>query len=156
MYVGVMGKGDKKRAWLIESYREGNKVKKRLHQCFGYISEINRDDPDAFDKLKAKYSNQEDPEQKRLRESNAVLEVLNNKIKEVKFPAHCPMINYAGQITLPLWRYMGLNKTISDLQHYHNPDLTCSLNDVIYTLCSLMLMLPQNFQFLIPENVTQL
>ena len=74
MYVGVMGKGDKKRAWLIESYREGNKVKKRLHQCFGYISEINRDDPDAFDKLKAKYSNQEDPEQKRLRESNAVLE----------------------------------------------------------------------------------
>ena len=74
MYVGVMGKGDKKKAWLIESYREGNKVKKRLHQCFGYISEINRDDPDAFDKLKAKYSNQEDPEQKRLRESNAVLE----------------------------------------------------------------------------------
>ena len=67
MYVGVMGKGDKKKAWLIESYREGNKVKKRLHQCFGYISEINRDDPDAFDKLKAKYSNQEDPEQKRLR-----------------------------------------------------------------------------------------
>ena len=61
MYVGVMGKGDKKKAWLIESYREGNKVKKRLHQCFGYISEINRDDPDAFDKLKAKYSNQEDP-----------------------------------------------------------------------------------------------
>ena len=54
MYVGVMGKGDKKKACLIESYREGNKVKKRLHQCFGYISEINRDDPDAFDKLKAK------------------------------------------------------------------------------------------------------
>lgn len=142
MYVGVMGKGDKKKAWLIESYREGSKVKKRLHKCFGYISEINRDDPDAFDKLKAKYSNQEDPEQKRLRESNAVLEVLNNKIKEVKFPAHCPMINYAGQITLPLWRYMGLNKTISDLQHYHNPNLNCSLNDVIYTLCSLKLWDP--------------
>ena len=55
MYVRVKGEGPKARVYVMESVRRGSKVVGVVREKLGHLEDLERDDPNALEKLRAKY-----------------------------------------------------------------------------------------------------
>ena len=98
MYVGTMGKGNAAKVYLLESYRDGAKVKKRILQCFGHLSELIKDDPMAVEKLKAQFDKHEEKSLKKAQEAAAAAQALNLDIESIQSSLKLPEIIYSNYI----------------------------------------------------------
>ena len=102
MYITVMysGKG-KKNAYvkLAEAYRKDGVKKTRIIKTFGRLDELTKDDPDALEKLKAKYSEQREAKKQatveaRLESARHVMGISNEAAKSDLSLAPSPLLRY--------------------------------------------------------------
>ena len=140
MYLSIIGRGDKARVYLVESFRKDGKVSTRNIKSFGSVKDINKDDPHALDKLKAQYSKENFRAQRKAREEQNLKEVLQQDF--AKITAKAPLVDYSPLLLQPIWDNLGLSKTIFSLQQYHCNGITYDLNKVISTLCFLKITDP--------------
>ena len=144
MYVGTMGKGNRAKVYLLESYRDGKKVKKRILQCFGHLSELTREDPLAVEKLKAKFDRHEEKNAKRAQEAAVAAYALNFDPKDTLSSLKAPEIIYSNYILRPLWKELEISKTINYLQKYYYKDVKYSIDNVVSTQCFLKIIDPSS------------
>ena len=144
MYVGTMGKGNRAKVYLLESYRDGKKVKKRILQCFGHLSELTREDPLAVEKLKAKFDRHKEKNAKRAQEAAVAAYALNFDPKDTLSSLKAPEIIYSNYILRPLWKELEISKTINYLQKYYYKDVKYSIDNVVSTQCFLKIIDPSS------------
>ena len=147
MYISTRGKGQNTRVYLLESYREDGKVKKRVVQNFGYLSDLTNDDPDALEKLKAKFDKTNEKQAKRAQEAAAAANfVLNFDVEKNRFLQKSPELIFTNYVLKPLWNELRLSKTFLNLQNYHYKNIDYNINNVIYTLCFLKIFDPSSIR----------
>ena len=56
MHIRVVPSGKYHLVYLVENWREGGTTRSRNVVKFGRLEDLVKDDPDALDKLKAKYT----------------------------------------------------------------------------------------------------
>lgn len=134
MYISVLGKGDKARVYLVESFRKDGKVSTRNIKSFGRVSDINKDDPEALNKLKAKYDKSNEVAKRKAKEQQVLDEVLRQDAQSLQLKSKAPLLDYSQLVLMSVWNELGLSKNISNLQNYHESDLSYDLNKVISTL----------------------
>ncbi len=150
MFVGIIGKGKSARVWLQESYREGGKVKKRLIQCYGYLSELTKDDPQAFEKLKAQFeeSRAEKKALKQAREFAAAQEILNGETSLDDFCTSLrpPEMIFSNYIIRHLWSELGLNVCFDSMQRRRYKTVEFNINEVAFVESFLKIIDPSSIR----------
>ncbi len=148
MFVGIVGKGKSARVWLQESYRENGKVKKRRIECYGYLADLIKDDPLAYEKLKAQFdeSRAEKKALKQAREFAAAQQVLNGEIEEDDFCGFMrpPEIIYSNYIVRHLWSEIGLYTCLDSIQRRKYNTIEFNLNEVAFTESFLKIIDPSS------------
>ena len=141
MYVAIKGKGKNAKVYLLESYWENGKSKKRCIKYFGSFDNLTKDDPEYVSKLKALYSKkrQDKLDAKRNLEIATAsecfeLDKLISSSNKSNF-SRALSVNYANFVLNPLWNELGLYFKINQLQTIHHPSLSFNLNSIVSNLC---------------------
>ena len=151
MYISVTGKKGFEYVYVIESVREGKKTKHNIIKKLGKLSDLTKDDPNAIEKLKAKYRELtadaiEERTQKaaeetveRYRDALRVADELHNQ-EESPYPLLC----YGLEPLRVLWnRELNLGRCISNLQYY-NSKCEFDLNKAIFYLTGTKVLDPSS------------
>ena len=151
MYISVTGKKGFEYVYVIESVRAGKKTKHNIIKKLGKLSDLTKDDPNAIEKLKAKYreltaDSIEERTQKaaeetveRYRDALRVADELHNQ-EESPYPLLC----YGLEPLRVLWnRELNLGRCISNLQYY-NSKCEFDLNKAIFYLTGTKVLDPSS------------
>lgn len=151
MYITVMysGKG-KKNAYvkLAEAYRKDGVKKTRIIKTFGRLDELTKDDPDALEKLKAKYSEQREAKKQatveaRLESARHVMGISNEAAKSDLSLAPSPLLRYGHY---PLWKIwdddLGLTQKLNYLQKSGDSRVKFNINEVVRHMVCLKVLDP--------------
>ena len=151
MYISVTGKKGFEYVYVTESVREGKKTKHKIIKKLGKLSDLIKDDPNALEKLKAKYKELtadsiEERTQKaaektveRYRDALKVADELRNQDE-----SPLPLLCYGLEPLRILWnRELNLGRCISNLQYY-NSKCEFDLNKAIFYLTGTKVLDPSS------------
>ncbi len=149
MYVAVKGKGKKAKVYLLESYRENGKYKKRCLKYFGSFDNLTKDDPEYVSKLKALYGKQRQDKLDAKRDLEIATAAESFKLDKLISSnksnfSRAVSLNYANFILNPLWNELGLYFKINQLQTIHYHSLPFNMNTVVSNLCFRKLIDPSS------------
>ncbi len=147
MFITTTGKGASTRVYLVESYREDGKVKKRVIKNFGHLSDLTKDDPNALEKLKAQFDKRAENSAKKAQEAAAAVKSIFEVSENREFHrSKSPEISYANYILRPIWNELGVSKFLCNLQAYNYKNIKYNINDAISTLCFLKIFDPSSIK----------
>lgn len=155
MYITVLHSGkEKKNAYvkLVEAYRKNGVKKTRVITTFGRLDELTRKDPQALEKLKAKYSQERTAKKQatvnaRLESAARVL-ALHNEAPGSSSETPAPLLHYGHY---PLWQIwdddLGLTQKINYLQKASGTRVKFNFNDVARHMACLKVLDPSSVLF---------
>ena len=153
MYITVTKSGkNKKNAYvkLVEAYRVDGKKRERTVQCFGRLDDLTKEDPQALEKLKAKYSQEREAKKKatveaRLENVNRVM-AISNEAAFAETPA--PLLHYGHYALHQVWdEDLGLTQKIDYLQKTSGSRAKFKFSAVARHMACLKVMDPSSVLF---------
>ena len=151
MFIRISGKKGFEYVYVVASVREDKTIKQKIIKKLGKLSDLTKDDPNAIEKLKAKYRELtadaiEERTQKaaeetveRYRDALRVADELHNQ-EESPYPLLC----YGLEPLRVLWnRELNLGRCISNLQYY-NSKCEFDLNKAIFYLTGTKVLDPSS------------
>jgi len=150
MYVNKFGSGKNVYVRLMEAYRDPQtgEVKKRVVKKFGRYDDLIKDDPDAYEKLKAKYKKEAEEKKqatanRRLADAQKILS-LNGKSRQATSPV--PLLSYGQYVCASLWNELALPRKINYMQKTQT-HVKFNLNAAISYLCFMKVLDPASILF---------
>ena len=150
MYISKFGSGKNVYVRLLEAYRDPKTktVKKRIVKNFGRYDVLVKDDPDAYEKLRAKYRNQSEQKvlataSNRLADVQRILSITGGS-KAATTPL--PLLNYGHHVCRSLWDELELPRKIRYMQRTQTR-IKFDLNAAISYLCFMKVLDPASILF---------
>ncbi|MBO6257808.1 MAG: IS1634 family transposase [Succinivibrio sp.] len=151
MFIRISGRKGFEYVYVVASVREGKNIKQKIIKKLGKLSDIIKDDPNALDKLKAKYKDLtadsiEEKTQKaaeetveRYRDALRVADEIRNQDE-----SPLPLLCYGLEPLRVLWnRELNLGRCIANLQYY-NSKCEFDLNRAIFYLTGTKVLDPSS------------
>ena len=150
MYVNKFGSGKNVYVRLLEAYRDPQtgEVKKKVVKNFGRYDDLIKEDPDAYEKLKAKYKQESEAKTRatansRLADVQKIL-AIQGESKTTTSPL--PLLSYGHYVCASLWEELALPRKINYMQKTKTR-ARFSLNAAISYLCFMKVLDPASILF---------
>lgn len=140
MYVRVKGEGPKARVYVMESVRRGSKVVGVVREKLGHLEDLERDDPNALEKLRAKYRETKLAEATRQAKRRSELLTMSGMVENI--PAR--VLRYGHYIVKSVLDDLGLKPKLDYLKRTKYPRCQFNVSAIAYFLIALRALAPSS------------